>query len=174
MQTAVEEENQRYGWIMKREVRWHSLQVKIQHKKFVGLKKELREVESEMEVSYCEPEQGPLLGEDDEAEKERLIENIMNSIKSTNQLIEEMTVRPIETKRSSVFQTDDLFVITGFIADDRQSFKIVLKFDEVKYNEEIISNEKRYELLQQNELIDEFIDGGTQSVVDDMNMKEEK
>ena len=35
----------------------------------VELKKELREVESEMEVSYCEPEQGPLLGEDDEAEK---------------------------------------------------------------------------------------------------------
>ena len=54
---------------MKREVRWHSLQVKLQQKTFVGLKKELREVEYEMEFSYCEPEQGPLLGEDDEKKK---------------------------------------------------------------------------------------------------------
>ena len=28
MQVA-KEENQRYGWVMKREVRWHSLQVKL-------------------------------------------------------------------------------------------------------------------------------------------------
>ena len=54
---------------MKREVRWNSLQVKLQQNMVVGLKKELREVESEMEVSYCEPEQGPFLGEEDEAEK---------------------------------------------------------------------------------------------------------
>ena len=26
---VVEEKNQRYGWVMKREVRWHSLQVKL-------------------------------------------------------------------------------------------------------------------------------------------------
>ena len=31
---ATEEENQRYGWVMKREVRWNSLQVKLQHKMF--------------------------------------------------------------------------------------------------------------------------------------------
>ena len=37
---------------------------------FIGLKKELKEVKSEIEVSYCKPEQGPLLGEDYEAEKE--------------------------------------------------------------------------------------------------------
>ena len=54
---------------------------------FSELNKELREAESEMEVSYCEPEQGPLLGEDDEAEKERLIESLMNSIKSTDKLM---------------------------------------------------------------------------------------
>ena len=54
---------------MKREVRWHSLQGKLQPNMFAGLKKELIEVEYDMEVSYCEPEQGPLLGEGDEAEK---------------------------------------------------------------------------------------------------------
>ena len=78
MQATAEEENQRYGWVMKREVRWHSLQGKLRQKMFAELKKELRRVESEMEVSYCEPEQGPLLGEDDEAEKERPIESLMN------------------------------------------------------------------------------------------------
>ena len=122
---AAEEENQRYGWVMKKKVRWNSLQVKLQQKMFAELKKELKEVESEMEVSYCEPEHGPLLGEDDEAEKERLIESLMNSVKSTDKLMEEMTVRPYETKRSYVFDTDDLFVIAGFVAADRQPFETV-------------------------------------------------
>ena len=35
-----------------------------------------------MEVSYCDLEQGSLLGDDDEEEKERLIESLMDSIKS--------------------------------------------------------------------------------------------
>ena len=57
---------------------------------------------------------------------------------------------------------------TVFVADDRKSFEIVL------YDEENISNEERSKVLQQNELIDEFLDGGTQSIGDDMKMKEEK
>ena len=61
MQATAEEKKERHGWVIKREVTWHSLQVKLQQKKFARLKKELREVESEMEVSYCKPEQGPLL-----------------------------------------------------------------------------------------------------------------
>ena len=88
-----------------------------------------------MEVSYCEPKQGPLLGDDDEAEKERLIESIVDSIKSTNQIMEEMTVRLNDTKRYYVFQTDDLFVITGFVVDDGKYFETILKFDEVIYDE---------------------------------------
>ena len=60
----------------------------------------------------------------------------MDSIEITDKIIEEMTVRPNETKRSYVFQTDDLFVITGFVADDRQSFETILIFYEVKYDEE--------------------------------------
>ena len=115
-----------------------------------------------MEVSYCEPEQGPLLEEDDEAKTERLIESLINSVKSIDKLMEEMTMRSYETKRSYVFETDDLFVIVGFVADDRKSFETVLKFDEVKYDEESLSNEERSEVLQQKELIDELLDGGTQ------------
>ena len=131
---AAEEEKQRYGSVMKREVRWNSLHMKLQQNMVAGLKKELREVESEIEVSYFEPEQGPLLGEDDEAEKERLIESLMDSIKSTYQLMEEMTMRTNETKRSYVFQSDNLFVIASFVADDEQSFEIVLKFAGVIYD----------------------------------------
>ena len=111
------------------------------------MKKELREVESEMEVSYCEPEQGPFLGEDDEAEKERPIESLINFVKSTDKLMEEMNVTLNETKRSYVFETDDLFVIAGFVANDGQSFETVLKFDEVKYDEDSLSNEERSEVL---------------------------
>ena len=49
-------------------------------------------------------------------------------------------MRQNEIKRSYVFETDDLIVITGFVADDRQSFETVFKFDEVKYDEESPSN----------------------------------
>ena len=59
--------------------------MKLQQKMFAELKEELREHESEMEVSYCEPEQGPLLGDDDEAKEERIIESLMDSVKSTDQ-----------------------------------------------------------------------------------------
>ena len=133
------------------------------------MKKELREVEYEMEVSYCEPEQGPLLGEDDEAEKERPIESLINFVKSKDKLMEEMTVRPNETKRSYVFETDDLFVFAGFVANDGQAFETVLKFDK-----ESLSNEERSEILQKKELIDEFLDGGTHSIEDDLKMEAKK
>ena len=124
-----------------------------------------------MDVLVCEPKHDPLLGEDvsEDAEKERLIESIMNSVKSTYQLMEEMTTRPNETKRSYAFGTDDLFVITGFVAHDRNSFETIWKFDE-----ESLSKEEMYEVLQQKELIDVFLDGGTQSIEDDMNINEEK
>ena len=92
----------------------------------------------------------------------------MDSVKSTNQIMKEMTMRSNETKRSYVFETDDLFVIIGFVADDRQYFEIVLRFDE-----ESLSNEERPEVLQQKELIGEFLNGGTQSIEDDLNVKVE-
>ena len=93
----------------------------------------------------------------------------MNSVKSTHKLMEEMTISPYETKNSYVFKTDDLFVI----ADDRQSFETVLKFNDVKYDEDSLSNEERSEVLQQKEIIDELLDGATQSIGSDLKMKGE-
>ena len=71
-------------------------------------------------------------------------------------------MRSNETKRSYVFETDDLFMIASFVANDGQSFETILKFDEVKYDEDSLSNEERSEVLQQKELISELLDGGTQ------------
>ena len=64
----------------------------------------------------------------------------MNSVNSTYLFMEDMTVKSNETKRPYVFQTGDLFVIVGFFADDRKSFETILKFDEVKYDEDSLSN----------------------------------
>ena len=66
---------------------------------FAELKKELKEVESEMEVSYCEPEQGPLLGDDDEAEKEREIESLINFVKNTDKIWRRWLWGQIRSKR---------------------------------------------------------------------------
>ena len=110
-----------------------------------------------------------MLGEDDEAEKERPIESLINFVKSTNKLMKEMTMRPNETKRSYVFEIDDLFVFAGFVANDGHAFETVLKFDK-----ESLSNEERSKILQQKELIDELLDGGTHSIEDEMKMKAEK
>ena len=86
-------------------VRWHSLKVKLQQRMFSRLKEELIIVEFEMDVLVCELEHGPLLGEyvSEDAEKERLIESLMDYLKSTYQLMEEMSVRKNETERSFVF-----------------------------------------------------------------------
>ena len=64
-------------------------------------------------------------------------------------------------------------MIAGFVADDGQCFETVLKFDEVIYDEESLSNEERFEVLQQKELISELLDGGTQ-LVEYLKNKEEK
>ena len=139
------------------------------------MKEEPRKTKFEIDVLICEPKQGPLVGGDvSEDDEERLTEILMDSVESTDQIMEEINVRQNETKRSYVFSTNDLFVITGFVADDRQSFETILKLHEVKYDEESFSNEEISEVLQQKELSGELLNEGTQSIEDDMKMKEEK
>ena len=108
MQASTEENNQRYGWVMKREVRWNSLQVKLQQNMFVELKKELREVEPEMEVSCCETEQIPLLEDDDETKIEDYFLNTLICL----ELPDEDLVKTTD-EESNVFRTDELCVFAG-------------------------------------------------------------
>ena len=55
---------------------------------FARLKKEIGIVKFEIDVLVCEPEHGPLLGEDvsEDVEEERLVESLMDFVKSTYQL----------------------------------------------------------------------------------------
>ena len=76
-------------------MRWHSLQVKLRQKIYSRLKEELRGVESEIEVSYCELEHGTLLGEDDETDEE-IIYYFLNSLISSETHEDEMDETPDE------------------------------------------------------------------------------
>ena len=56
---------------------------------------------------------------------------------------------------------DNLCMLAGFTGE-RQSFETVLKMDEgleVKYDEDCISDEENFEVLQRKELFDEFLSG---------------
>ena len=100
----AEEENQRYGWVMKKKVRWNSLHVKLQQRIPIILKEEIGIDESEIDVLICEPEQGPFLrGDVSNDVEERLTESLIHFVEITYQLMEEMNVRPNETKRSYHF-----------------------------------------------------------------------
>ena len=105
LEMLLQKEHQRYGWIMKnKNLRWKLLQVKLQQMMSIILKEDLRIAKSNIDVLICEPEHGPLLGEYvSEDDEERLIESLMDSVEITNQLMEEMVVRPNETKRSYIF-----------------------------------------------------------------------
>ena len=140
------------------------------------LKEELKIIYFEMNLLVCEWQHGPLLGEDvsEDGKNERLVESLMDFEKSTCQLMVVMIVKTNDTKGCYIFETRDLFMIAGFVADDGQSFEAILEFDEGKYDEESLSNEERSKVLKQMELIDEFLDGGTQSIGADLKMKEEK
>ena len=63
-------------------MRLHSLEVKLRKNIYARLKGEIKEAESEIEVSYCELEHGPLVGEDDEIDEE-IIGDFLNSLISS-------------------------------------------------------------------------------------------
>ena len=69
--------NQRYGWSMKRKVKWHRLQVKWKHSMNVQLKEELLRLnEYVKEDLICEPEYGPLLFESNDETEEKYTEKL--------------------------------------------------------------------------------------------------
>ena len=86
-------------------MRLHSLQVKLRKKIYARLKEELGEAESEIEVSYCEPGQVPLLGEDDETDEE-IIDDFLNSLISSKP-------HEDETDEASDEESNDLSVTAG-------------------------------------------------------------
>ena len=59
-------EDQRYGWIFPKKVKWHMLQVKLKNRFNAKLREAFRIVEYEDKGCICEPEQGKILGEDED------------------------------------------------------------------------------------------------------------
>ena len=90
-------------------MRWYSLQVKLRKNIYAILKEELREVESEMEVSYCELELGPFLGDDDETYEE-IIDDFMNSLINSEPHEDNMDETPDE--KYYVFESNSLCMTT--------------------------------------------------------------
>ena len=90
-----------------KKVRWLSLQVKLKKNKYARLKEELRIPEHEMEISYCEPKQGPLLGEDDET---TIVDGFLNSLISSKLPEDDM----VETKDEEYcgFKSNGLCITT--------------------------------------------------------------
>lgn len=66
-------EDQRRGWVLWKEVKWHKLQVKLKHRLSIQQREKELKV-AEMDVCICEPEQWPVFGEEeDEAADESQI-----------------------------------------------------------------------------------------------------
>ena len=84
-------EDQRYGWILPKKVKWHTLQVKLKDRFNTKVRGALRTIEYEDKGCICEPEQGQILGEDE----------------SESEGIEEI-------QESHIFKSDKLFMNAGF------------------------------------------------------------
>ena len=92
------EENQRYGWIMKKKVKWQRLQQKREQQMNMQLVEELRkleqvmsvqlgceelrEAELKMEISICEAKKGEIPSE---AEDWRSVKDLMNYCEDSRQ-----------------------------------------------------------------------------------------
>jgi hypothetical protein len=64
-------------------------------------------------VHYCEPEQGDILGEDDV--ERRSIENLMGSLKSSNQHRDMLKSR---VERPNVFKSDILCMVENLVGEN--------------------------------------------------------
>ena len=116
-----------------------------------------------MEVSICRPEQGVMLGEEDNG---RAAEDLMDYWHSSEQLEDMMTRETDEAMKPCDFNSHSLCMFAGYGEDDGQSSKTVTngyEAFEVKYDGECLLEEEGVDLLQQKEFIDEFLFGVRQS-----------
>jgi hypothetical protein len=100
-------EDQRYGWILQKKVKWHTLQVKLKDRFNTKMRRALRTIEYEDKGCICEPEQGPIFG--DEGESEGID----------------------EIQESHIFKSDKLFMNAGFagVKNEEQLSKTVMKIE---------------------------------------------
>ena len=106
-----DKEDQRYGWILPKKVKWHMLQMKLKNMFNSKWGEAFRKSEYEDKGHICEPKQGQILGED-EYEGE-----------GTD-----------EIQKSHIFKSDILCMATGTMNEEGQFTDIVIQNEEVKQN----------------------------------------
>ena len=105
---------------------------------------ELKEIELEMEVSICGPEQGEILGE--EINEEDLMNYWNSSEESEDVLLREAD----EAMKPCIFKSHSFCMFSGCAKDDGQSSETFIDTNEtlkVKYDGEGLSHKEGIELL---------------------------
>ena len=106
-----------------------------------------------MEISICGPEQGEILGEEINEK------DLMDYWNSSDELL---TRDEDETMKPCIFKSHSLCMFAGCAEYDGQSGEMVTEMNEilmVKYEGECLSEEEGTDLLQQEEIINEFLFG---------------
>jgi len=105
--------------VLQKKVKWYKLQVKLKHRMSIQQRSEEFKV-AEMNLCICEPEPGPILGEEDDDE---------NLMQCSDQHKEEMLETSKETRRSHDFETNVLSacMYTGTEVDEDQAQGFVIK-----------------------------------------------
>ena len=110
--------DQRHGWTMRKKVKWQRLHAKREQQVNIQLKKELRklkqmmsvqlrceelrEAELKMEVAICGPEQGEILGEEDNEK------DLMDYWNSLEQFEDMLTREEDEAMKPCIFKSHSL------------------------------------------------------------------
>ena len=97
--------------------------INVQWKRGKLTRDDLQQERDAEDINICEPEQGPILGEDSNDDKDMML--------NEEQLRDVMFETSKEVVRPYDFKTNDLCMFAGCsnIEDDRQSFKIVTQIE---------------------------------------------
>jgi len=112
-----------------------------------------------MEVSICRPEQGEMLGEED---NKRSSKDLMDYWHSSEQFEGMMTMEVDEAVNPCDFNSHSLCTLAGYAEVDVQTSETIMSRNEapeVKYDGESLLEEEGADLLQQKEFIDEIMFG---------------
>jgi hypothetical protein len=126
----------------KKKVRWHSLQVKLRKRMCVRVQEELRAIEYGMDVFVCEPEQGMVLGEDEDEDVEEIfLDSLMNYWTSSDQHGD--MVAEASDEEPCIFNSDFLCMFADLAGDEQKLDDVFMHIDkEMKLLEKVVDLEE--------------------------------
>lgn len=179
---------QKSVWTMRKRVKWPRLRERRNQQVRSELVEELRKIEQilsaqeeseklrgaevELEVNICRPEQGEMLGEED---NDRSAEDLLDYWQSSEQFEDMVTKEVDQAMKPCDFDSYSLCMLAGCAGGDGQPHEVVTRnVDlEVKYDGESLLEEEGVDLLKQKEFIDEILFGVKQSNEVDINQQSE-